>query len=274
MKKVIDSNFLQSEALRAYLLKSPTHHVVLTDYAFMEAYKADTLFILYRSMEILSQYPKQVIVLKGTLIVGGLSGRSAQLQKRLIDVRGTRGFPDYCKELLAAQRGNQELQAHLLYKAHAARDQMDRIAVNAEEFRPVLEAITDLFTDEEQKILRTGSPYTAKMGEKMISHICLMAAFLLKKHPTGVKMPNAREVRNTFIFRLALCMHLLAHRWISVGGVGSTKVAKIRNDFVDVSFAAYATYFDGILTDDKKLKEIYAKAVFLLDNVCRPTAGQ
>jgi hypothetical protein len=210
MRKVVHSNFLQSEELRAYLSKSRLHYVVLTDYAFMEAYKADTLAILYRSMEILSQYPKQVIVLKGTLIVGGLSGRSAQLQNRLIDKKGTRGSSDFCRDLIAAQRGNRELQAELLYKARAARDQMDRIAINAQEFGPVLERITDLFTDKEQKILRTGSPYTEAMGEKMVSHICLMAALLLKKHPTGVKRPNAREARNTYIFRLALCMHLLA----------------------------------------------------------------
>jgi hypothetical protein len=98
-----------------------------------------------------------------------------------------------------------------------------------------------------------------------------MAALLLKKHPTGVKRPNAREARNTYIFRLALCMHLLAHRWISVGGIERTQIAKIRNDFIDASFAAYATYFDGILSDDKKLNDIYERAVWLLNNVCVPT---
>src|SRR5262245_20230378 len=77
IKQVVDSNFLQGEALRAYLSESPHHYVVMTDYAFMEAYKADTLDMLYRSMEIPSQYPKQVIVLKGTQTVRLLSGRPA-----------------------------------------------------------------------------------------------------------------------------------------------------------------------------------------------------
>jgi hypothetical protein len=59
VKRIVDSNFLQCEALRAYLCKSPERYVVMTDYAFMEAYKADTLDTLYRSMEIISKYPKQ-----------------------------------------------------------------------------------------------------------------------------------------------------------------------------------------------------------------------
>ena len=80
MRKVVDSNFLQSDELRDYLSKSAGNYVVLTDYAAMEAYKGDTLGTIYRSMEILADYPKQVIVLKGTQVVCGLRGRGAGLQ--------------------------------------------------------------------------------------------------------------------------------------------------------------------------------------------------
>jgi hypothetical protein len=48
---------------------------VITDYAFMDAYKADTLHMLYRSMEIVSEYTTQVIVLKVTQVIRALSGR-------------------------------------------------------------------------------------------------------------------------------------------------------------------------------------------------------
>ena len=41
-RKVVDSNCLQSEALRTYLSTSAANYVVLTDYAAMEAYKVDT----------------------------------------------------------------------------------------------------------------------------------------------------------------------------------------------------------------------------------------
>lgn len=69
MRTVVDSNFLQSDGLRAYLSKSPANMAVLTDYAAMEAHKPDTLEMLYRSMAIVAEFPRQVIVLKGTQAV-------------------------------------------------------------------------------------------------------------------------------------------------------------------------------------------------------------
>jgi hypothetical protein len=59
MRTVVDSNFLQTAGLRAYLSKSPANIAVLTDYAAMEAHKADTLEMLYRSMAILSEFPNR-----------------------------------------------------------------------------------------------------------------------------------------------------------------------------------------------------------------------
>lgn len=61
-------------------------------------------------MEILSEYPKQVIVLKGTQKVCGLRGRRAGLQRRLIDEGQTQGFGKYCRDIEAAERGDMVLQ--------------------------------------------------------------------------------------------------------------------------------------------------------------------
>jgi hypothetical protein len=96
MRKVVDSNFLRSDALKAYLAESTDNYVVLTDYAAMEAYKGEMPASIYASMEILAQHPKQVIVLKGTQTVCGLSWRDAATPELLIDVNQTREFPDYC----------------------------------------------------------------------------------------------------------------------------------------------------------------------------------
>jgi hypothetical protein len=43
MRNVIDSNYLQHRGLRAYLDRSRNNFAVLTDYAWMEAYKGDTI---------------------------------------------------------------------------------------------------------------------------------------------------------------------------------------------------------------------------------------
>src|SRR6266851_566608 len=84
-RMVVDSNVLQSDLLRAYLSKSSDNFAVLTDYAAMEAYKGDTLASIFKSMAILADFPRQVIVLKTTGVLCGLSGRRAGLQRRMID---------------------------------------------------------------------------------------------------------------------------------------------------------------------------------------------
>jgi hypothetical protein len=65
-------------------------------------------------MGIVADYPKQIIVLKGTQLVCGLTGCDAALQEHLIDEIQTREFPEYCHHLLAAKRGNLSLQQQLL----------------------------------------------------------------------------------------------------------------------------------------------------------------
>lgn len=80
-------------------------------------------------------------------------------------------------------------------------------------------------------------------------------------------LPRGPEVRNTFIFRYALCGYVSILKRIEDGGAGRTKPEKLRNDVIDVNFAAFATYFDGLLTSDKRAGAIYAEAAALLREV-------
>jgi hypothetical protein len=93
-RKVVDTNFLQDEALRLYLSASVDNYAVLTDYAAMEAYKGDTLTWIYDRMDILAQYPKQVLVLKGMppLIGGRRRPIGSHVQHRHLSCKQGRSF--------------------------------------------------------------------------------------------------------------------------------------------------------------------------------------
>lgn len=267
VRKVADSNFLQSDALRKYLSKSPQNFVVLTDYAAMEAYKGDTLASIYRSMEILVRHPRQVIVLKGTQTLCGLRGRRAGLQRRLIDSIQTREFTKFCQFLVAAEHGNVGIQHQLLEHGRVATSHIGRLLSDAASIPGAFDAIARTYTDAEIGILQRGSQITRPMADKLIRNTLLIAGFLFKDHPRVVKIPTATDLPNTFIFRVALCAHLLVLHWISTGGAMKTNPKKLRNDLVDINFAATATYFDGLLTADKRLDRIYRDANFFLDEV-------
>lgn len=71
----------------------------------------------------------------------------------------------------------------------------------------------------------------------------------------------------SFQFRYSLCTYSLVLKWIMKDGYNNVSNDKLRNDFIDMVYAAYATFFDGIITKDKKLLEIYQFARWLIDEV-------
>ena len=105
------------------------------------------------------------------------------------------------------------------------------------------------------------------MRETLVQNVLLLAEHLFKDHPGVTQLPRGPEVRNTFIFRYALCGYVSILTRLADGGAGNTKPEKLRNDVIDVNFATFATYFDGLLTADKRAGEIYAEADVLLREV-------
>ncbi|MHA6684748.1 hypothetical protein [Mesorhizobium sp. A556] len=46
--------------------------------------------------------------------------------------------------------------------------------------------------------------------------------------------------------------------WIRGGSQSVVRLDRMSNDIIDLSFAVYATYFDGFCTRDEKAKWVYA----------------
>ena len=266
-QKVVDTNCLQSEALRAYLSASTHNYAVLTNYAAMEAYKGDALKSIYSSMDILARHPEQVIVLKGTEDICALNGRAAASPELLIDDVQTREFPEYCQHLLTAKGGDLSLQAQLLENGREATAYIQRMLKDMPTLSSGIDLMAKTYSPEELKILRRRETHTPQMRERLVRNVLLLAAQFFKEHPSVTELPRGPEVRNTFIFRYALCGYVSILKRIEDGGAGKTKPEKLRNDVIDVNFAAFATYFDGLITSDKRARQIYAEAEFLLREI-------
>jgi len=264
MRKIVDSNFLRSSRLADYLGRSKTHFAVLTDYAAMEAYKGNTLSSIHRSMEILSAYPSQVIILKNTLLVCGLRPRTSHLQRRMIDSEQTAGFDQYCRHLKEAANGNKMIQDQLLAMGREADEHMERMLHDAEKMGEAPGSVAKTFKDEELKILRKKLPFTKTMLEKIFKEAMMIAAILFRDHPRVTKWPNAQQLVSTYIFRFSLGALFVALKKIQTGAEAKLKPERFRNDLVDLSFATYGTFFDGLLTEDKNLKELYVTMTTVL----------
>lgn len=250
MKCVVDSNYLQSEELRAFLRRSRTNFAVFADYAFIEATKDDTLASVYKSLAVLAEHPSQVIVLKTTWDVCSLHGGSKGLQRRLVDVPRTREFAVFCHALRNSERGEPTMRQELLRLGKQATDHLQGVRSDASEFAETgLEAATLFTRDEQFQVLHSDRP-PPDVLRKLAQAAIWQSEVLFANHPAVRRVPTALELPNTYIFRSSLCHLLLVIKWAYSGGA-SPKPDRLRNDMVDAHFAAYSTYFDSLLSNDK-----------------------
>jgi len=57
---------------------------------------------------------------------------------------------------------------------------------------------------------------------------------------------------------------LLALKWLHYGGAENAAPERHRNDLIDVTFATYATYFDGFLSSDKMANALFTEGSLML----------
>jgi hypothetical protein len=101
-----------------------------------------------------------------------------------------------------------------------------------------------------------------------------LAQSLFSQHSHPAVVRKVDELPNTFLFRWALCLFLWILDWISIAGPKGVKPEKILNDLVDVNFATFATYFDGLLSMDKKAHRIYQQAAIGLESITNKPGDQ
>lgn len=256
-----------------YLEKSRTNIAVITEYAAMEAYKGDTLASIYKSMEILAKYPSQVIVLKGTRKISALKGIKAGLQGSLIDNESN--FSEYANHLRDAKNGNKIIEQQLLDLGKWATEHLDLMLDDALTTGSALADIATMYSKEERKLVRIGENLPFSTIQGITRNILNISATIFNSHPDINFKPSRSELFNTFIFRYALCIYLLALDWAALGGAKDVAPAKLRNDFVDMNFVAYATYFDGLMTADAKVIRLHQEARLWLTSLykCKLPGG-
>lgn len=261
MHKVIDSNHLQDERLRRFLQQSARNRAVLPDFLGIEGYNGDLRSHL-QWMDILADFPNQVIILKGSALLTRMSGRRSGLVRRLIDEESTKGFPEHITTVKAAQGGNTHALAQVEDLRKDASDHLSKMDKEAADIMPAMEELGRMFTKEERAIIRAGNTYTKDMIGKLTTNLFSVSAMMIGSRSRRRSFDD--DIVNTFAFRTALAMFALMMDRTAQGGLSGMKPSKLRNDFVDMIFVAYGTFFDGILTADIRLRKIFDDVCVLL----------
>jgi len=271
-RMVVDKNMLEDpqglgdrHPLRAWLAASKDHVAIITDYAQLEMLKGNALKNILKSTEIVAEFPKQVHILKPISAVSALKGKRKALKKRATSGGGTRSFRRWHDQRSRAVAGDQKSAESLVRAGQAASMQLADMLENMKGFADNIEDATAQFTDEELDILRRREPHTDEMILKIFDGTIELAEKFYLLHPDITKLPEAHEIPYTFLFRFALCVYLHALHWRVQGGARDRLPERMRNDVIDVSYAAYGLCFDGVLSEDKLVREIYDNGRAMLE---------
>lgn len=256
--QVIDQNYLREPNPELHQYFAAGNFVVLTDHAGMESHKGNALLNLKRSMEIVSKYPAQVVVLKNWYQISRITQRgSKHLRPLLIDVETTRLFDSFCKQTYALDENSPSAGLAEIERKNREANQFFTERVQYAEM--VLEAIKKYrgaFPTEQMKQIRLGTYFGNKeLLRRMMTHIVDIAARMMRKNGYLIKRPDF--AKNNYMFRWGLAGYLLSIKWLAEGGYENLPIQKLHNDIIDTTYAAYATYFDGLLSRDNKMIEIY-----------------
>lgn len=267
MKKIIDANFFRDPELETYLSSDKENIVVFNDFACMESYKGDAIKNVSKSIEIVSKFPNQVIVLKGTRDVVNLILSPSGFHL-LEDPKQTRGFKRFCQDVQRAVCGDKMRAEIILRKGQLASKRLDAMIEESTKIAKAIKMLEKSFQPSHLKVLRKRDKLPSKVIDKIFHDIISFAVILFKIHPDISELPSAPQIRNTYLFREAISSYLLALWWIAEGGPRNVSAEKLRNDVVDMSYVTYATFFDGLLTKDNKMQQIYKDACFWIEKFC------
>lgn len=269
MKMVVDVNFLQDEKLTGYFRENRESKVVLNDYASMEMHKGNTLKSIFPSMKILSKFPKRVVVLRGTREIAPMLLDAKSIASCMVDREQTKGFREYCHLLRLGRAGDPAIVEQLLERGKNASQHIDGTMLDAVgDFRTWVTKLEESYSLDLLSTLRSGEALTVDMHDRLIKDVMSVAGLMFDRHPRIKSLPEISRLPDHFVFRYSICVYWLCVHWIADrGGAGNIRKAdakKLRNDLVDVSYVTYATYFDGLLTNDKQMRKLYEVVCFVL----------
>lgn len=257
--KVVDAHFLREPALEAFFKASPNNRAVFSEYNCMECYKGNALKNIERSLQIASRFPRQVVILKGAPAIITLQTQRRTTSMDFIDHDQTRHFSQFCDAVRACVNGDVVLREQIEANGRAAEKQLSRIADDSRRFaQAVLLQASHLDPELVRALRRRELPSGGTAA--VIKGALDLSVELFAGLPVVKSLPPFHELPDSFVFRYSLMGQLLALRWIADGGIQMVKPNRLGNDLVDMSHAVYATYFDGLLTLEKKWLEIYQDA--------------
>jgi hypothetical protein len=223
---------------------------------------------LVRSTRILSKFPGQIFILKSFVELAQLGPIDPNLRFEMVDWKLSRAFGELCAQIRKAGTGDQRMKAHFLQRAADAQRHLDLMRDNNPHLVQLIKVLRKHTGDDLLKARRREARMPGPDGVRLLKSMEYMAIRFSRNLKLAEPLPDDPALASRcLIFRLAIAIRLLALRWAEHGGgVADARPERLRNDFVDLTYGAVATYWDGFLTMDKKAFDIYSETEYLAND--------
>jgi hypothetical protein len=167
-----------------------------------------------------------------------------------------------------AQNGDPRVIAQILEHGRNAQKQMDRIIGGLPDILGAFPEMQEsMFTKDELRRCRTNAGYTSVMVGKILHSTQQIFEMLLRVHPVRPRGATRRARKDMFLYRYALATVLYFVRWIRSGSPMNRNAEKVRNDFIDLNFATVGTYFNGLMSVDKRALDVHLELRVVLERL-------
>jgi hypothetical protein len=266
MKLVIDQNSfrLPDLALKNHLSASIINIAVVTDTALFEMLKgSDPVYAATRSCEVLREFPDQVVVTAGTgeLIRQEIAGKAPISAPE--DPKLTADFRALLREIKKhadGARADFPLDPAVLQPViTTARAQR----IDSPLHKTSLIGAVDVLRKQVPEQLRRDArqqQLTRPLYEFIyLGSFTVFRDIMAKK---GVTEETAKELFLDYSLcaRLVMLYQLSIVGWFASSGAASLDEPAATNDFLDVDYVTMATYFDGLISKEKRVNALYARA--------------
>lgn len=263
MRVVIDTNSLQSHELRIFLSADRANVAILPEHTIVEVFKQNTLDQVYLSFEVISAFPNQIAILRSNRHVADTDVRYPGFANRFFDRSAIRGLPKFIQMLASAKAGDVRLQAQLGERRKWALERIDKGMLAFGDASEELATLRSQFNRSDLAAL-SRNERTSHEFKVLLFDLTTSFANDLWRQRTSKFLSPGNSRFNDFTWRYVLC-HLLRLLYLTADGGVRRKPMKLINDHFDNVFAAYGTYYNGLMTNDVDAQRTYLVARTVLE---------
>ena len=261
---LVDSSALVSERLEEFLAADTGNVAVLSEVTCFEPYRNGSVETISRNLRVCTRYPAQCAILRGISDIIALEANGAVAVNEYIDQQQTSGFAEFSELLARAVAREDALRRQIADHAAAA---ADRIFVVGSGVSNVVRGVHELeqhLGTETVRSMRRGNSYPEEAVGTVCRFMMSLAYESFAGHHPDQETPEWTHEISRFLFRFSAAGTVLALWWIRHGGIDTVRAEKMTNDMLDMQQVALASRFDGLLTEDGKMQEIYGDTMAFL----------